>query len=104
MTDPDLFSLELSSTSRGIHSDSDESRKRSHSGSSFLYDDMEPSYVNKEFYDDRVFIADLLKQYQALTIIPQSSKVIVIDTEVSILAAFQALEENGVILIALLFF
>jgi tryptophanyl-tRNA synthetase len=50
-----------------------------------------------EYYDDRSIVADFLRQYHCTSMMPQSSKVVVLDTGISIRAAFHALDENGTV-------
>lgn len=109
MTDNDLFSLELNSNTESS-SPSTESDNNlfidnaTNGGRNLIHrldNDLSRNHFDigvedkKEFSEEIKHVSELLKQYQSLTIIPQSSKVIVLDTEVSLRAAFQALEENG---------
>jgi hypothetical protein len=48
-----------------------------------------------DFMEDRASIADFLRNFQSYAIMPQSSKVVVLDNRISVRAAIQALEENG---------
>ena len=53
------------------------------------------SVTSMEYYDDRSIVADFLRQYHCTSMMPQSSKVVVLDNGISIRAAFHALSENG---------
>ena len=54
------------------------------------------STASMEYYDDRSIVADFLRQYHCTSMMPQSSKVVVLDTGISIRAAFHALDENDI--------
>lgn len=71
------------------------SRRR---GLSALGEEATSSATSLEYYDDRSLVADFLRQYNCTSMMPQSSKVVVLDTQLSIRAAFHALEENGTLL------
>lgn len=53
------------------------------------------SITSMEYFDDRTIVADFLRQYNCTSMMPQSSKVVVLDNGLSIRAAFHALDENG---------
>lgn len=53
------------------------------------------STASMEYFDDRTMVADFLRQYHCTSMMPQSSKVVVLDLTLSIRAAFHALDENG---------
>lgn len=54
------------------------------------------SVTSMEYYDDRSIVADFLRQYHCTSMMPQSSKVVVLDNGISIRAAFHALSENDI--------
>jgi hypothetical protein len=54
-----------------------------------------PSRDLDDFLEDRASIADFLRNFQSYAIMPQSSKVVVLDNRISVRTAIQALEENG---------
>ena len=68
------------------------SRRR---GLSALGDEATSSTASMEYFDDRSMVADFLRQYHCTSMMPQSSKVVVLDVTLSIRAAFHALDENG---------
>lgn len=53
------------------------------------------SNASLEYLEDRSLVADFLRGYHCISMMPQSSKVVVLDSRISLRAAFQALEENG---------
>lgn len=64
-------------------------------GLSALGEAASSSSTSMEYFDDRTLVADFLRQYHCTSMMPQSSKVVVLDAAISIRAAFHALEENG---------
>lgn len=68
------------------------SRRR---GLSALGEAATSSTASMEYFDDRSMVADFLRQYHCTSMMPQSSKVVVLDVGLSIRAAFHALDENG---------
>ena len=64
-------------------------------GLSALGDEATASTASMEYFDDRAVVADFLRQYNCTSMMPQSSKVVVLDNGISIRAAFHVLDENG---------
>jgi hypothetical protein len=108
MADDHVFSLELadgSSVSDGIpsptHVDSPReigihSPPRERRPLNDLHVDTAlTSSSDETLLEDRTTVADFLRQFRCYALMPQSSKVLVLDTEIPLRSVFQALEENG---------
>lgn len=109
MADDQVFSLELadsSGLSDGVHSPTSATSPRivtpvgsptmPHRGAHDLRDDVQlTSSSDETLLEDRTFVADFLRQFRCYALMPQSSKVVVLDTEIPLRSVFQALEENG---------
>lgn len=89
---PGFHTMEFGLADEYLEEDDPISRRR---GLSALGEAATSSTASMEYFDDRSMVADFLRQYHCTSMMPQSSKVVVLDVGLSIRAAFHALDENG---------
>lgn len=82
-------------TNEFLEDDEDDILQRRRRGLSSLGEGATSSNASLEYFDDRAMVADFLRQYHCTSMMPQSSKVVVLDVMLSIRAAFHAFDENG---------
>mgnify|MGYP002480006029 CR=1 FL=1 len=92
--DENVFKLELQDRDESISSD-DEQEEPLTPTRDPEDDSTSLTPLHQEFIEDRTIIADFLRSFRCRALMPQSSKVVVLDTGISMLSALQALEENG---------
>jgi len=95
MAHDDVFNLELPDDESRLGFSSGDDEKQLSPRIERIERPSSPGPLYEEFIEDRTIVADFLRSFQCRAIMPQSSKVVVLDMGISLRSALQALEENG---------